>query len=364
MNLGTHQRNFFIYIVVVSAVIFSVVGVYAIIKLQMSSSVVIAQDQTVKASPAFHHKYLTWVAATSSAEWNPRDSAASFVFNNKMWTMGGLNGNAVTDTQHTVQYWDAVHYNDIWSSLDGRFWKLESEHAAWSPRRSMSVSYFNNALWMLGGWSPTDGYTKGIWKSVDGIAWEKVVDEAPWPAREGQSLEVFQDKLWLIGGVNYDERKVFNDIWFSEDGMQWELATSSAPWSGRWDHATAQFRNVLFLIGGMNLSKQSFKDVWISDNGSDWELLEDSPPWQDRQGHSLLVLHDALWLVSRLNDVESGGVNDLWFSLDGITWQKTVNDPPWLGREDHAGLVFKDRIFLFGGMDSNWQWRNDVWHSN
>jgi hypothetical protein len=361
--LDMEQRDAHIILIAAAALLLSVIGVLSIVSLRTSSNVS-PLSRTEKRIPEFHHQYLSWVSATTTAEWGPRDSAASFIFRDRLWTMGGLNGNAVTDTQHAVQYWDAVHYNDIWSSADGREWKRETEHADWSPRRSMSVVFFNDALWMIGGWSPVDGYMHEVWKSTDGVNWEKVVTKAPWAAREGQSVEVFQNKLWLFGGVNYDDRKVFNDIWCSDDGITWYLATSSAPWSGRWDHATAQFHGVLFLIGGMDLSKQSFKDVWISDNGMTWDLLDDNPPWQDRQGHSLLVLHDALWLVSRLNDAESGGDNDIWYSMDGVTWLKTVVDPPWLGREDHAGLVFRDRMFIFGGMDANWQWRNDVWHSN
>lgn len=357
------QKDALTIAIALATLLLSVVGVLAIVNLDAASGVLrLTYDE--QSPPAFHHEYLTWVSATSTAEWGPRDSAASFVFNDKMWTMGGLNGNPVTNSQHAVQYWDAMHYNDIWSSVDGRQWIQEVEHADWSPRRSMSVVQFNDALWMIGGWSPIDGYTHEVWKSTDGVVWEKVLTSVPWSPREGQSVEVFQGKLWMYGGVNYDERKVFNDVWYSEDGLNWVLATATASWSGRWDHATAQFQGMLFLIGGMNLSKQSFKDVWVSENGMDWELIEDSPPWQDRQGHSLLVVHDALWLVSRLNDAESGGVNDTWFSLDGVAWSKVTNDPPWLGREDHAGLVFRDRMFIFGGMDENWVWRNDVWHSN
>jgi len=66
---------------------------------------------------------------------------------------------------------------------------------------------------------------------------------------------------------------------------------------------------------------------------------------------------------SRLNNFEYGGINDVWFSKDGFNWQKTINDPLWTGREDFFSTVFKDKIWVFGGMDANWKWRNDVWMS-
>jgi hypothetical protein len=70
-----------------------------------------------------------------------------------------------------------------------------------------------------------------------------------------------------------------------------------------------------------------------------------------------------LWIIGRLNDYENKGKNDIWFSKDGLEWQKTKDDPQWLGREDFFSVVFKDKIWIFGGMDKNWHWRNDVWVS-
>ncbi len=308
--------------------------------------------------------FSSWSLATSSAEWQPRDSAVSFVFQNKIWTMGGLNGNRETNNNRAIRYWKLPHFNDIWASEDGVNWQLMQARAKWSPRRSMSVVLFQDKLWMFGGWSPVTGYRSDIWQSSDGITWTKVVSRAPWPAREGQTVEVFQGKIWLMGGVNYNQRETKNDIWWSDNGVDWHKATTTIPWSSRWDHATAVFNGKIFLAGGMDLRGQIFKDVWSSADGLNWELTNSNPPWQERQGHSLVVLHDKLWIIGILNDTEEGGgVNDIWYSYDGVTWQKTQTDPPWLSREDHSVLVFNNRIYVFGGMDLNQQWRNDVWFS-
>lgn len=316
----------------------------------------------VKPESVYVPAKMTWSLATSTAEWRARDSAASFVFNDKMWIMGGLNGNGVrTNTENAVHYWEATHFNDVWSSEDGIIWSKETAHAEWSQRRSMSVVNFNGKLWMYGGWSPISGYTSDIWSSDDGVHWERSIALAPWTPREGQTVEVFNGKIWLIGGVNYDERTVKNDVWYSEDGTTWYEATQSAPWSGRWDHATAVFNDRIFLVGGMDLSKQAFNDVWATADGIKWELVTDVPPWQTRQGHGLAVFKDALWIIGRLDDEEGGGTNDVWYTLDGLSWGKTEKDPEWLGREDHAVLTFKDYIYVFAGMDSKWKWMNDVW---
>lgn len=313
----------------------------------------------------FNPASLTWESATSSAEWQTRDSAASFVFSGKMWTMGGLDGNRYFEGGGRVRYWEAPHFNDIWSSEDGTVWKLEKEHAEWPLRRSMTVVEFRGKLLMFGGWSKITGYdTRDVWQSEDGITWNNVASSTPWSAREGHTAEVFGGRIWIFGGVNYDERKTKNDVWYSEDGINWHEATTTIPWSTRWDHATAVFKGKIFLTGGMDLKGGAFNDEWVSSDGLNWELVATSSPWASRQGHSMVVLKDRLWIVGRLNDDSAkGGPNDVWYSEDGVNWQKTDTDPPWLGREDESILVYKDKIWVFGGMGSDWKWHNDVWYS-
>jgi len=315
--------------------------------------------------PPFDPAGLIWSLATSSAQWRTRDSAASFVFQNKLWTIGGLDGNGHRDAQGVEHYWEAPHFNDIWSTVDGREWTQESAHAEFPPRRSMSIVEFNGTLFMIGGHSPTNGVQGDVWQSDDGITWRKVVDKAAFVPREGQTVEVFAGRLFMMGGVNYQQQKVLNDVWYSDNGTDWVLATSSAPWRGRWDHDTEVFNGRMYLVGGMDLSLRSFNDVWVTEDGFTWTQVTEHAPWQERQGLQLVSFKEHLWILGRLNDAaDNFGPNDVWYSADGVTWQKTLIDPPWMGREDHSALVYNGRMHLFGGMDAEGQWRNDVWVSS
>jgi len=307
-------------------------------------------------------KNLQWIKLTDSAPWEPRDSGVAFVFQNKIWLAGGLNGNKKVSENHTIKYWLAPHFNDIWSTEDGISWNMESAKSAWNERRSMTVAFFKNKLWMLGGWSPKDGYANDIWTSDDGVNWERIVLKAEWEPVEGHTLEVFKDKLWIIGGVNYDKHQTKNDVWYSENGINW-TKVQNIPWKPRWDHATEVFNGKLFLAGGMDLEGKVFNDIWSTEDGINWKLVTETPPWKERQGHSLISYRNYLWIIGRLNDSEYGGVNDVWFSKDGTHWEKTKNDPEWSGREDFFSVVFKNKIWVFGGMDANWKWKNDVWVS-
>jgi hypothetical protein len=306
---------------------------------------------------------LTWDQVVEHAPWAPRDSAMTFVFKDKMWILGGLNGNGVkAGPEHAVEYWTAPYFNDIWSSDDGAHWAHEGD-GQWAPRRSMTVAEFKGRLWMMGGWTPKVGYTSDIWVSDDAVNWQKIVEQAPWPAREGHTLTVWQGKLWLMGGVNYDERHTYNDVWYSDDGVNWNQAPD-APWSTRWDHAAAGFNGKLYVTGGMDLNKHTFNDVWTTTDGVQWQKVTGEAPWMSRQGHALLSWGGVLYTLGRLNDDTTTGPNDIWYTRDGFVWHKTAEDPPWLGREDHGALVYKNRLWVLSGMDINWHWNNDVWRSS
>jgi hypothetical protein len=67
---------------------------------------------------------LRWVEVTPLATWESRDSGEVFVFQNKMWLMGGLNGNKKVGENHVVEYWTAPHFNDIWNTANGTQWQM------------------------------------------------------------------------------------------------------------------------------------------------------------------------------------------------------------------------------------------------
>jgi len=325
-------------------------------------------EDSVSESPLsptiFSPSSLGWEEAVSSAPWEARDSQAVVVYKNRIWLMGGLDANGHISSNGTVNYGDAAYFSDVWSSEDGKNWQLVTEKAAWGERRSMQVVDFKGKMWLMGGWGPEVGYKNSVWSSQDGVTWQLETSSAAWPAREGGQLLVFQDNIWLIGGVNYDKRKLFTDIWYSADGINWIKATENAGWSPRWDFASAVFNNKLWTMGGMDFEGNIYKDIWSSADGVKWALVKEDPPFASRQGGGLIDYENKLWVVSRLNISEyDGGANDVWYSDDGISWRKTAEDPLWTGREDVCIAVFKNKIWVLGGMDKNWQWKNDVWFS-
>jgi len=307
----------------------------------------------------FNPDNLEWKQATADAPWSERDSHAVIVFQDKLWLMGGLNGNGFQDKNGNVPYWKVPHYSDIWCSENGEDWELITESAPWGERRSLQLEIFKDKIWLIGGWGPKIGYSNNIWVSEDAVNWEKIKPEGGLPAIEGHQLVIFKNKMWLIGGVRYDERREKNYVWSSEDGINWVEVTPNAPWEPRWDHTVTAFKDKLWLIGGMDLNGNVYKDIWSSEDGENWVLVTPGPSWPERQGHDSVVFQDKIWTVGRLN---ISGDNDVWYSDNGYNWEKVPGKTPWTGREDQASIVFKNKIWVLGGMNSNWEWENDVWY--
>ena len=306
---------------------------------------------------------LTWIEATSSAPWTTRDAHASIVFNNKIWLMGGLNGNPVTKNKY-VEYWNAPYFNDIWTTTNGVDWTLEAATSTWHPRRSLSLEEFRGKIWLIGGWSPIDQYRTNIFTSTDGVNWTVTTTSPRWSDREGQVVKAFDNKLWVFGGVNYTEHKTFNDVWSSEDGIHWTEVASSSPWNGRWDHDVVVYKNKMWLLGGMHLDGSGEKDVWSTEDGKNWTLVTNDAPWGPLQGHEVVEYKGKMWIIGGwLLTAADIGSQTTWWSDDGETWHKTMVDNPWVGREDHTVVVFNDKIWVMGGMNTGFKWSNDVWYS-
>lgn len=308
---------------------------------------------------------MQWILATSTAAWGTRDAHSIVTFKDKMFLIGGVNGNAVVDPNGMVRYWDAPHKSDIWVTEDGTNWKMITDKAPWSQRRSVTTAVFKDKLWLMGGWDQYGfKYDNRIWFTDDGVTWTLATSTSPrWEGREGHTLNVHDGKLWLVGGVNFVKRTTYNDVWSSEDGINWKQVTANAPWSPRYDHAVSVFDNELYLTGGLHIGTHTTEsEVWVSKDGLNWEHRV--PEWPSRHGHISYVFKNALWITGGWNATADTGINDTWFTYDGVKWLKTDTDGPWIGREDTMGEVFKNKMWLTGGMDTNEHWNSDVYYSS
>jgi len=167
-----------------------------------------------------------WTCVTDHAAFAARDGAGALVFNDRMWLLGGWNPNDRAHFPHDCN-------SEVWSSADGRVWKLEHEQAPWEGRHTAGYVVHRGRMWIVGG-DPIQGhYQHDVWSSSDGVCWDQVQDHVPWAPRVLHYTLAFDDRIWVMGGQTLPQfapaREAFyGDVWCSADGVTWEQATEMA----------------------------------------------------------------------------------------------------------------------------------------
>ena len=286
----------------------------------------------------------TWAQATGTAAWSARREHTSVVFNDKLWVLGGYDGD---------------YQNDVWYSEDGANWTQATASADWSGRSEHTSAMFQDKLWILGGYGGNSQHD--VWYSEDGISWTLATSNAGWSLRYRHTSVVFDGKLWVIGG--YDGLNRLNDVWYSEDGSNWTRATENAQWSGRQGHTSVAFDGKLWVIGGYDDGGNRLDDAWYSEDGITWAQAANGADWFARNGHSSAVFDNKIWLFGGSYG-GSSYLGEVWYSEDGSTWQQATSKADWPERAGHSSVTFNDQLWVLGGVDNSSSNLNDVWHTN
>lgn len=286
-----------------------------------------------------------WVLEGKAA-WQPRDSQAEHVFHDQLWIMGGW-----------FQSYEAPP-RDVWSSADGKEWKLVEQNAPWlHSDLAMSVA-FGDRMWMMGGWYkgrlPGHSASNQVWSSADGVKWDQATTAAAWTPRLAAGLVVLRNRVWLLGGTeNYyfgDDKSLKNDVWSSADGKAWKLEVASAGWSPRAYHQAVVLNDRIYVLGGGNYvpAYHAKNDVWSSSDGVTWIRETECAPWEPRLWFSATVYRGRMWVLGGWSK-EKDNFGDVWHSADGKNWQRLETKSCWKARHEHSVFVFKDKLWVAGG---------------
>ncbi|MHC5544476.1 Kelch repeat-containing protein, partial [Singulisphaera rosea] len=160
--------------------------------------------------------------------------------------------------------------NDVWSSADGKAWKLEAAHAPWSPRAYHAAVVHDDKIWVLGGGNYVPKYQalNDVWSSPDGVNWTRAVENAPWNPRIWFSSVVYRGRIWVLGGWSNNPSKNWGDVWSSKDGVHWDQLKSNVSWKERHEHSTYVFQDKIWVAGGHAQPLSS--EVWSLDVPKDW----------------------------------------------------------------------------------------------
>jgi len=236
-----------------------------------------------------------WRLVENSAPWKHSDLPMTLVFDDRMWIMGGWYNGRLPG--HSAS-------NEVWSSRDGVTWEQTTPSAGWSPRIAAAAVVFKGKMWVLGG---TENYYFGdekslkndVWSSTDGRDWKLATADAGWSPRAYHQAVVLNDKVYVFGGGNYVPLyHATNDVWSSDDGVHWTKLTGAAPWPPRLWFSAAVYRNRMWVLGGWsNNPSQNWGDVWYSKDGKNWTQLKSDVIWKERHEHSVYVFRDKLWVA-------------------------------------------------------------------
>ncbi len=168
--------------------------------------------------------FKSWTTISSTSNLPNRFFYHPFVFENKIWIVGGEDKN--------------TKYADIWNSEDGITWTKQKENLPFGKRSGSQIVTLNNTLFLL---------DNDVWRSIDGLNWEKVADEIVKGEQIfGYAAQVFDNKIWLLGCNRNGQFS--SQVLYSSDGKNWQ--TNTAPWLPRGGIAATVHNNKIFMTGG------------------------------------------------------------------------------------------------------------------
>ena len=300
-------------------------------------------------------------SVVASKRFSERIGHAALFFNNRYWVLGGGQPNIphpLTPIPHTT-------LSDVWSSADGKSWKLETNAAPWGPRWFHSAVVFNGAMWVIDG-APSVGPTStDVWSSTDGVNWTKRTNNTllPWHSTH-LNIVVFNGAMWAVAG---------GSSFSSTDGVNWTRRSTDGAIggfnAGRGYASLTVYNGSLWYIGGATLVSalpaNALNDVWKSSNGVDWVQVTASAQFAKRIRHQAFVMNGRLWVMGGQVPDGSAGTDwarDAWSTTDGVQW--TPEDTDGLDATYLARVVEQTdpvRVTLIGGIQRGYS--NNVWQT-
>jgi len=120
------------------------------------------------------------------------------LFDNSIWLFGGSDGKT-----------NQTYYNDIWNTSNGRNWVRIRQTTSWTERILYAAVVDDKRMWLIGG-----NYDQNIFYSTNGSNWKYINVSVPTNSQSRWEFTAvyFNNKIWILGG--YDNTGNFNDVWY------------------------------------------------------------------------------------------------------------------------------------------------------
>jgi hypothetical protein len=305
-----------------------------------------------------------WTELSAHAQFSPR-ATRGVSFGGHVWIIGGA----------TAESTGGARSNEIWRSDDGTQWtRVATQGTIFSPRDGHCVVVFGNKLWVIGGWDGeigaggTETRLNDVWSSDDGVTWTKhdPTGGVIFAPVVGHDVVAFQNKLWVIAG-NVQNDTDSSEVWSSDDGDTWTPVTQVHPFPARRSHRVVEFNGEMWMIAGARDlvlgADEGTSDIWHSADGANWTA--ESAGYPPRARHGLEVFNGRMYMIGGLSSekyLNSTIYNDVWSSADGVQWQQETPVTPFPPRWNTALIHHGTELWMVGGYGLSF--RNDVWRSS
>jgi hypothetical protein len=203
-----------------------------------------------------------WSVLANDAPEFGTTGAGYLSFNDYLWAIGGA---SIIEREGAFEGEPDSYFNGIEKSSDGLNWQWVAPVWQWEGRAWHACVVFDDRMWVLGGYNgdaPQQPYLNDVWSSSNGMNWVQESASAPWSPRAHHGCVVHDGKLWVLGGQGADG-EYLADVWYSSNGVDWTLQTEAAPWGSRRRHGVVSFNDELLVIGGeRRTSPHYYRDIW------------------------------------------------------------------------------------------------------
>jgi hypothetical protein len=304
----------------------------------------------------------TWRLETADGGFGARWFHQSVVFNDRIWILSGAPAPIVNAA--------APWYDDVWSSADGVSWRQESSHAFPWRSTDLNVVVFNNEMLAVSGGRVYSSTTGAFVPKVIG---DPVVVTGSFQGRTHATLTVYNNELWYIGGkLDYPITQppggdAMNDVWKSADAITWTRLVEHAPFSPRYRHAAYEAAGKLWVLGGQaatnGVSGATSKDVWSTTDGINWTK---EVAGGIERAYFMKTVQQANKVIL-IGGVQYAYSNSVWESTNGSTWSELSAHAQFSPRHTRAA-AFKGRLWIVGGSAIDGRMAdadtNEIWRSD
>ena len=144
---------------------------------------------------------INWFEVSSRAPWRGRSLVqGGLFFKGRIYVVGGGLKAAI----HNEAAETYIEFSDVWSSADGREWRLETTDMGFTPRTHTTVVTSPNACYVVGG-SVTlqTNVSNEVFFSTDCVHFQPIPDPSPMQRRHAAGVAWFNGSLVVMGGPPY-----------------------------------------------------------------------------------------------------------------------------------------------------------------